>query len=236
MVQRTLDVPSLGQILDDADFINVSLEFELIQRPFMSYGYGQINTGEYTYFDGFDLIGEGYGYFTDPFGLVEGELSYGYGYELTSTLREGILDADQLVEVNVAITPAATYTVNIGVVGPGQLFLYYDPVGGGYSSTFLDGTNFITYQAETDAGGLLSFKIGVPYSLEEVAWHRGWFSDSTEFQRIHKPRGPGIVDVFVSVPDKLLEPDVITAMGALDLTQNELIITSYGYIDNRLLI
>lgn len=237
MPQKTLTIPSSGEVLNNSDYIDIDIECQYIQRTAMSYGYGLVPVSdELTYFDAFDIIGGLEGYFTDPFNDVSGTYGYGYGYELTHSLREGVLEDDQLLQMDITITPAAAYTINIGIVGPGQLFLYYDSDLNSYSTTFVEGTNQITYDAVTNGSGELSIKIGVPYSVNEVSWHRGWIKDDATFQEMYKPRGAGLVDVYISVPGKIIQPDTITATATLTLVENYLTVPCYGYINNALVL
>lgn len=154
-------ITTTGSILKKQDKVSIDITFEPFVREELSYGFGQLTypVGGISYFDAFDVTGIKLGYMIQPLNWSYGENVFGYGRELTTSIREGI----DVVTALVKVTPPNRYKLKINTNGPGRIFSYFDEQTGAYVPQYLPGRKF-TYEPMTDDNGLLTVKLSVPMS------------------------------------------------------------------------
>ena len=227
----SIKLKAVGKEVDFYDSVSMDFSIEKILRPESSWGFGVLqNPDTLTFFDAFDLDGDGTGFFEVSDATNYGGWAYGYGYEYTEVIREA--QPTDILDVTLDISPAAVYEVFLNISGPGQLHLYYNSSTFGYDTTFQDGTNHLSYKALTDAAGELSFKISVPYSFEETQWFQEFLVDNESKAHIYTPRGGGMVTVTASVMNKWLDHPNLRSTGTLIESESQVKIKSTGALGN----
>lgn len=219
-----LEIDVSGKILTSNDIVNVNIAIETIQREGQAYGIGilPIPTNGVTFFNAFDLIGIGQGYFTDPLQISYGPRIYGYGRELTQTIRE----ANDQITASLTVTPAGIYHVRFNVRGPGQPYLYFN--GSTYGTTYSTSSHF-TYDGITNSNGMIDIKVGVPFSGNEY----NTVSEDSEGRLIisnASNKSAGFIELTATVLDKLSGSDSISIIGAVSSSQNTLTIPISGTV------
>ena len=88
-----LSIAAHGKILTSNDIVSVEVVLEQLLRDDSTYGFGTISQNNIyglNFFDAFDIIGTGLGYFDTLLQIAYGRGIYGYGLELTETIREDV--------------------------------------------------------------------------------------------------------------------------------------------------
>ncbi len=220
----TLNIDVSGKILTSNDIVSINISVETILRPGEAYGIGVLPVPIHgiTFFNAFDMIGIGRGYFTDPLQVAYGPRIYGYGRELTQTIRESIDE----ITATISVTPIGVYHVLFNVRGPGQPYLFFNGTSYGTTSS---ATSHFTYDGLTDANGRLQIKVGVPFSgnvynmVETDENGRVIISDSQN-------KSAGFVELIATVLNKISNPDSIPVTGTVISSLNTLSIPITGTI------
>lgn len=220
-----ININSTGRILTNSDVVSINIELQKLLREEGTYGIGVLpmSIEGLTFFNAFDLNGIGRGYFTNPLQIAYGPWVYGYGRELTETIRE---DVDQII-ATITITPADTYRVRLNTRGPGQIYMYVNPTTYAYGYLPVTG-GFATYDGITDSNGILQVRVGVPLSDNEYNIQETDESGNTVTTNSFNA-GAGSTELLVSVLDKIPNPDPINVVGYTSTTINTLAIPVIGY-------
>lgn len=157
-------INSSGSILKKTDKVSIDISFDYIVREELSYGFGYLTNpvGGISYFDAFDVSGIKLGYMVTPLTWSYGQNVFGYGRELTTSVREGV----DVISANISVTPPGRYKLKLNTGGPGRIYSYFDETTGAYSPQYISGRKF-TYEPYTDENGLLTVKISVPLSNKQ---------------------------------------------------------------------
>lgn len=222
-----LDINVSGKILTNNDIVSVDIQLEKLLREDSTYGIGvlPIPVDGITFFNAFDLIGIGRGYFSNPLQIAYGPQIYGYGKELTETIREDV----DLITATISVSPAGSYRVLVNVRGPGQIFMYVDPSTYAYGPVFVEG-GFNTYDGVTDSNGNLELKVSVPFSDNKYyTIEKNEFGD--DFISSSSNKSAGMTELLVTVLDKIPNTDQIGIIGHTSTIINTLQIPIIGYIE-----
>ena len=219
-----LNIRTSGRVLSSSDVVSIDVSLDQLVRDEATYGFGlAINSlDRMTFFNAFDVIGTGQGYFTAPFKDIRNEWIYGYGKEITQTIRE---DVDK-IKATITITPAKKYRVILNTRGPGQIYMYVNPDTYGYSwQLFSHG--FGTFDGMTNDHGQLVVEVGVPFSdNESTTVGRNTDGSFNITESIGK--GAGSTELLVNVLDVIPNPDPIHFIGYTSSVLNTLTIPITG--------
>lgn len=216
-----------GKILTTNDIVSISISLDPILRETAGYGFGYLastgNAYQTSFFNVFGLIGNQTGYFTNPLNTSYGFNVYGYGHEYTETIREDV----DLIKATISITPAAKYEILLNIKGPGQIYLYYDPLTNSYGPKYSVGREF-TYTGITNNSGELNLQIGVPLSSNGYKLKTNMGEVTTLTTSSNK--AAGLIELVAQVKNKISLPSDIGIRGTIVNNSQYLSIPIIGYL------